>query len=382
VRLRVVPFGAWLALVLVVASAAASCGGSSSRVAPITTAIERVIQEQSIPGAIVGVWRPGTAPYVKAFGVRDTATGQPMRADLYMRIGSETKTFVGTAVLQLVDQGTVGLDDPIGEYVDGVPHGNEITIRELAEMRSGLASYTKSEAWQRAAAADPWRAWTPQELLAYSFSEPLLFPPGANYYYSNTNTVLLGLVVEKVSDQPLATYVEQHILKPLALNDTSFPTGSAFASPHAQGYSNFTSECIASGGVSCDAIVNATSWNTSWAWAAGAMVSTLRDLHRWAGAVATGRLLTPATQEQRVRFIPTDVSQVGYGFALANSNGWIGHDGVIFGYESTTIYLPSERATIVVLVNTNAHPSKLSASDLVAQAITEVITPAHVYVPW
>jgi D-alanyl-D-alanine carboxypeptidase len=166
----------------------------------------------------------------------------------------------------------------------------------------------------------------------------------------------------------------------LHLTHTSFPTSAEFPSPHAQGYTYLTPECLESH--ACQTIVNATSWNSSWGWAAGAMVSTLRDLRRWAWAVATGALLSRATQEQRLQFINTDVDGVGYGFALANSNGWIGHDGVIFGYESTTIYLPSQRATVVVLLNRNNPDFPLSSADAVARAITEVITPRNVYIPW
>jgi D-alanyl-D-alanine carboxypeptidase len=353
---------------------------SRHRAHRLTTAIEGTLQERSIPGAIVGVWQHGAAPYVEAFGVRDTATGEPMSVDLHMRIGSETKTFTGTAVLQLVDRKRIGIDDPISTYLAGVPHGNEITIRQLAEMRSGLPSYTQNPDWLRALAADPHRQWTPQEVLPYSFSQDLLFAPGTDYHYSNTNTVLLGLVVEKRSKQPLATYIKRHILTPLHLTHTSFPTSAEFPSPHAQGYTYLTPECLESH--ACQTIVNATSWNSSWGWAAGAMVSTLRDLRRWAWAVATGALLSRATQEQRLQFINTDVDGVGYGFALANSNGWIGHDGVIFGYESTTIYLPSQRATVVVLLNRNNPDFPLSSADAVARAITEVITPRNVYIPW
>jgi D-alanyl-D-alanine carboxypeptidase len=379
-RIGVVALGAVLALVLTLAGPAAAFGHSSPRQAALTTAIKRVQRQLSIPGAIVGVWQRGSAPYVKAFGIRDTATGRPMRTNLHMRIGSETKTFTGTAVLQLVDRGRVGLDDPIGKYLGGVPQGNEITIRELGEMRSGLPSYTENKDFLLAAAADPLRRWTPRQLLAYSFSQPLLFAPGTSYHYSNTNTVLLGLVVEKVSHQPLATYIERHILRPWHLEHTSLPTGAAFPSPHAQGYTNFTLGCLMS--AACDTIVNATSWDTSWAWAAGGMVSTLRDLRRWGRAVATGKLLTRATQKQRTRFIATDVEGVGYGLALADSNGWIGHDGRLFGYESTTIYLPAQRATVVVLINTSDVTAPLSSADFLAQAITRVITPKHVYVPW
>ena len=95
----------------------------------------------SVPGAIVGIWQDGREPYVRAFGVRDTATRQPMATDLYMRIGSNTKAFTVTAILMLADQGKLGLDDPIDRYVEGVPSGNQITLRQLAAMRSGLYDY-------------------------------------------------------------------------------------------------------------------------------------------------------------------------------------------------------------------------------------------------
>jgi D-alanyl-D-alanine carboxypeptidase len=195
--------------------------------------------------------------------------------------------------------------------------------------------------------------------------------------YTNVNFVLLGLVVEKVSHQPLATYIEQHILKPEHLTHTSLPTGAAFPSPHAQGYTNWTVECLLSH--ACGTTLNATSWNPSWSWAAGAMISTLGDLHHWARDVATGALLTPATQRQRVRFIaeqPGASHDIGYGLALSRVNGWIGHTGSIAGYESLTIYLPSQQATVVVLINTNINPE---ANALLGRAITRIITPKHVY---
>jgi D-alanyl-D-alanine carboxypeptidase len=373
------------AIVLSLAGPAAiALAGSSTRAVALTVAVKRVMREASMPGLIVGVWQRGAAPYVKAFGVRDNATRRPMRTNLRMRIGSETKTFVGTAVLQLVDRGKIALDSPISAYLAGVPRGNTITIRELADMRSGLFNYTSNPAFARAWFAAPRRVWTPQQLLAYSFSKPVLFAPGTSYDYSNTNTVLLGLVVEKVSHQPLAAYITQHILRPEHLTHTSFPTGAEFPSPHAQGYTNNTVKCLVSGGRACRRIVNATNWSPSWGWAAAAMISTLEDLHRWARDVATGKLLTPASQKQRLRFIATGVSHVGYGLALNNSNGWIGHTGGVPGYQSLTIYLRSRQATIVALINTNVNPPN-AVTPLVnrlGQAITKVITPGRPYVPW
>ena len=114
------------------------------------------------------------------------------------------------------------------------------------------------------------------------------------------------------------------------------------------------------------------------------MISTLGDLHRWARDVATGKLLTRASQRQRLRFHPTGVRQVGYGLALSNSNGWLGHTGGVPGYQSLTIYLPSARATVVVLINTNINPptARTPLVNRLGQAITRIITPRHVYVPW
>ena len=384
-RLQVVGFRAVLALVVVALAGPArvAFGRSSPRPVALTAAISRVMRQASIPGAIVGVWRPGAGPYVKAFGVRDKATGRPMMTNLRIRIGSETKTFTGTALLELVDQGKVSLDSPIGTYLAGVPHGNAITIRELAEMRSGLFNYTANPAFVRAWLGHPRRVWTPRQLLAYSFGKPLQFAPGTHYNYSNTNTVLLGLVVEKVSHQPLATYIKQRVLEPEHLTHTSFPSDDAFPSPHAQGYTDWSVKCLLLGRA-CGRTANATSWTGSWGWAAAAMISTLGDLRRWARDVATGKLLTRATQKARIRFIATGVRHVAYGLALADSNGWIGHNGGVPGYQSLTIYLPARQATVVVLINGNISPPRAitPSVNLLGQAITRIITPRHVYLPW
>jgi D-alanyl-D-alanine carboxypeptidase len=113
----------------------------------------------------------------------------------------------GGVVLQLVDRHKLRLNDPIGRYIRGVPDGNLITIRELAEMRSGLPSYTRSEAFVKKLQANPFRSWTPQQLLSYSYSQKLLFKPGMSFDYSNTNTVLLGLLVQRLSGESLPVYI-------------------------------------------------------------------------------------------------------------------------------------------------------------------------------
>jgi D-alanyl-D-alanine carboxypeptidase len=189
----------------------------------------------SIPGAIVGIWGPA-GYYVRAFGVADKATRAPMSTDMCSRIGSVTKTFTVTAMLQLIDQGKLKLDDPISKYIPGVPVGDQITLRNLAQMQSGLLTFDDVAEFANSYLADPHQSFTPAQLVGYALDKPLQFPPGTQYQYSNTNTVLLGLVVEKQSGQSLPNYIRDHILAPLKMTHTSFPTTAAFPDPHPQGY--------------------------------------------------------------------------------------------------------------------------------------------------
>ncbi|MET8453898.1 serine hydrolase domain-containing protein [Streptomyces sp. NPDC005209] len=342
----------------------------------VDAAVRRVMREANIPGVTVGLWTPDKGEYVKSFGVADKSTGAPMRPDLYMRIGSETKTFTVTALLDLVDRGKVNLDDTIDQYVSGVPNGDRITLRQLAGMRSGLFNYSEDDGFFKALTSDPQRPFTPRELLAYSFKHPVLFPPGEKFDYSNTNLILLGLVVEKAGGRPLGDYIHDHVLAPAGLAETLFPTGNEFPTPHAQGYTDQT----ATGRVE-----DSANWNPSWGWAAGAMISTLDDLRVWAPTVATGRLpdgnflISPATQKQRLTTPPTSIPGAGYGLGIFNVQGWIGHNGSLPGYESLTIYLPSARATLVVLLNTDISHKGQEPSTLLGDAITSIVSPDHVF---
>jgi D-alanyl-D-alanine carboxypeptidase len=337
----------------------------------LDTAINQAMTPAGIPGAMIGIWGPD-GDYVRAFGVADKTTRAPMKNDLYSRIGSVTKTFTVTAVLQLADQGKLGLDDSITEFVDGVPLGDRITLRQLARMQSGLFNYSASPAFQQAMFADPRRPFTPRELLDYAFAQPNQFPPGDGFEYCNTNTILLGLVVQKVSGQPLDSYIHDQILTPLGMSHTSFPTTNAFPEPHTQGYTVQTAD-------GKEAV--ATDWDPSWGWAAGAMISTLDDMRIWALALATGKLLTPQMQAQRLQTVgsPGMPPQDGYGLGIFNLGGWIGHNGSLPGYQTVAVYLPQKQTTLVILINTDIEYHGGEPSTMLATAITKVLTPDHVY---
>lgn len=338
--------------------------------ARLDKAIEDVRQEAGIPGVVVGLWMPGKGNYVRATGVADKATGEPMTTGPFFRIGSETKTFTVTALLKLLDDHRIRLDDPISKYIDGVPGGRRITLRHLAEMRSGLFPYSADPGFVQDLLSDPSRSFTPQELLAYGYKHKNTFKPGAQFQYSNSNYVLLGLVIEKVSGHRFVDFLDREVLRPAHLSRTLFPEGAEFPEPHPRGYTNQT----LSGKVE-----DSTDWNPSWGWAAGAMISDLHDLRRWARIVATGTLLSPETQKERLKTLPTGYPGTGYGLGILNSDGWIGHNGSIPGYESVTVYLPSKKATLVILINTDITHEGAEPSSLLGRAITEIVTPDNVY---
>lgn len=337
----------------------------------LDAAINQAMTRTGVPGAIVGIWGPD-GDYVRAFGVADKSTRAPMKTDFYSRIGSVTKTFTVTAVLQLADEGKLGLDDPIAEYVPGVPLGDRITLRQLARMQSGLFNYSASPEFQKAMFADPRRAFTPRELLNFALTEPNQFPPGDRFEYCNTNTILLGLVVQKVTGEPLHSYIHDKIIAPLGMSHTSFPTTNAFPDPHAQGYTVQTAD---------GKEATATDWDPSWGWAAGAMISTLDDMRIWADALANGKLLTPQMQQQRLQTVssPGMPPQDGYGLGIFNLGGWIGHNGSLPGYQTVVVHLPQKQTSLVILTNTDIEYQGGEPSTTLATAITKELTPDHIY---
>lgn len=338
----------------------------------LDVAIEARIAAMGVPGAIVSLQIPGRISYDKAFGVGDTATGVPMLVDDHTRIGSVTKTFTGTAILQLVDQGKIRLTDPISRYVDGVPSGDIITLDLLGRMRSGLPDYTETDTFlprvynELPSSPDAY-ATTPQELVDAASQQPMEFPPGAQYKYSNTNTALLGMVITKVTGLSVGDYFQQNIFGPLGLVNTSYPPNGLLPAPYAHGYNKSPD----------GEIFDTALWNPSWGDAAGKIVSNLADMTTWAAALGRGTLLQPATQTRRVSNGSVVAPGIGYDFAIFGVHGWVGHNGDIPGYATVVVYLPEQGATLVVFVNSDI-PEPHSAGQI-AYDVTSIATPGNLY---
>ncbi|HEV2310531.1 MAG TPA: serine hydrolase domain-containing protein, partial [Acidimicrobiia bacterium] len=198
--------------------------------ARLSKALDAALSQVDAPGAIVGV-RMGRSTWTATRGVTDTVSKTPVALDDDTRVGSITKTFTGTLILQLVDKGKLRLDDTVQRWFPQLPDARNITIRELGNMSSGIDTYTNDPTFQQAYFADPTRVWTPEELVAAGTSLSRLFPPGHGFFYSNTNFVMLGLIIEQLTGKPYAQVLSTNILRPLGLKHTIFPETTVIPAP-------------------------------------------------------------------------------------------------------------------------------------------------------
>ncbi|WP_207904498.1 serine hydrolase domain-containing protein [Agromyces fucosus] len=311
----------------------------------------------SAPGAVIGVRTPeGT--WAATIGFEDWDETVPMAADVNHRVGSVTKTFTVTALMQLAEQGDLSLDDPIEKYVPGMPNG-DATLFELGAMRSGIPSYTFDTEFEQKLFSDPDYVWTPEALVDIVRGEEPMFAPGTKTFYSNTNTVLLGMVIEQVTGEPIQDVLQEQIFEPLGLDGTIFPTDASFPEPHAQGYTLQ--------GVDDGVPVETTDWNPSWGWTAGSVISDLDDLLTWSESLATGDgILAPEWQQQRIDSFDfslpvyvdaeTDAPQSparAYGLGMGLALGWHGHDGTMPGFNTVLQHHLESGTTLIVMANSD-----------------------------
>jgi D-alanyl-D-alanine carboxypeptidase len=327
----------------------------------VETGLRPLLQDAvaaGLPGVIARV-QDGSETRLVAAGVADVATGAALRPHARFRVGSITKTFVATVVLQLVEEGRLSLDEPVGRRLPGLlANGNLITVRQLLNHTSGLFNYTDDPTLLPGLVQN--RVFTPRELVAIAETHPSTAPPGTKWAYSNTNYVVAGLLVEAVTGHRVGQELRTRIFKPLGLEDTSFPvTSGKIAGYHAHGY-------VPSGLIPTEAdtefpstpdgrFVDVTELNPSAAWAAGAIISNAQDLSRFYRALMTGRLLTPSMLREMKTTVPTDPtnpSGPGYGLGILRlptpcGDNW-GHDGAWPGYQDVALYNERTDRTVVI----------------------------------
>jgi D-alanyl-D-alanine carboxypeptidase len=311
----------------------------------LETIVERQLAAQAIPGAVVGVWVRDRGAWTHAAGIADLDTATPISSDDHFRIASVTKTFVATVVLQLVDEGALRLDDRLESFVTGIPNGEQITVHQLLGMTAGIFNYVTDPLFEEAYSADPLMPFTPDDAIAIIERHPPDVPPGERMQYSDSNYILLGLIIEQVTGQSAGDAIASRIIEPLRLTGASFPTTPEMPEPYARGYAADPGSAV---------LRDLTASNPNVAWTAGAMISTLDDLRVWAKALAEGTLLDPRTQQERLEVGGKKQGpgfSLGYGLGIMEVNGFYGHNGSIYGYSTWMLHSPDLDATIVVLAN-------------------------------
>ncbi|WP_239516157.1 serine hydrolase domain-containing protein [Streptomyces sp. ICC4] len=311
---------------------------SAGQVAPVTPDLDALTQAlrnttaAGAPGAMARFTGPGGVQS-RVEGVRDRATGAAMDPQARFRIGSVTKTFSTVVLLQLVDEGKIKLDQPVNSYLPGLLPDDRITVRHLLTHRSGLADYTNVMFEHTVPGFESVRnkVFTYRELVGLSLAEPRTTEPGVAYKYSNTNFVVVGMLIEKATGKPVAKEYERRIIKPLKLKNTSYVHPStAIKGLHANGYLH-PDEAGAP-------LVDSTEQTVSWAQSAGAMISNAADLSTFMSSLLRGKLLRPDTLDAMLTMTPTDATNTRfYGLGLRRydlscGTQVYGHTGTVQGF--------------------------------------------------
>lgn len=351
---------------------AAASGGLPEYAAGLRASLEDVVENTVVPSAMVVVRSGQFGDATFTFGNTELGGAQPVSTKDHFRVGSVTKTMTATVILQLVQEGRLALDDPVSDYVVSVPDGDTITIGQLLDMRSGLYSYTEDPGWSNAVEVEPHRVWTPQELLDIAFAYPADFAPGSSWHYTNTNYILLGLIMEQVTGQTASEVFEQRLFAPLHMDDTVLPALEDPSIPvpfvHGYHYGSFDQALPAEQQAQAAAGTllpeDVSDINPSWGWTAGSVISTPDDLVVWADALVSGTLLDPATQQLRldsIRSLGPDYPQAEglyeYGYGIDRTGAYYGHGGQITGYNTAMSRNPDTDTTVIVVAALTLAPN-------------------------
>lgn len=337
------------------------------------------IHAAGMPGAFAEV-RDGRRTWTPATGVADIATGQPVRDGMRHRVGSITKTFVASTVLQLAGERRIDLDAPIGRYL---PRGlvpadlaRQVTVRMLLNHTSGIGDFDTAIIKTLDDLVTMGRTdYTPQQLVKLGVGAGATNAPGAAWSYSNTNYILAGLIVERVTGHGYRAEVSRRILRPLGLRDTYFEGSEPdIRGPHMHAYVPWTDGTLK----------DFTRYNMSWAWSAGEIVSTAHDLNVFYRALLSGRLLRPALLAQMEATVPQDPADPGaggYGLGLYRvdlpcGRFW-GHDGGTIGHQTISWHSPDGRRQVTYAHSmafyqtsaTEPHPIDIALYDFLGTAL-------------
>ncbi len=347
----------------------------SPRPAVVQQELDRLVGDDTFPGALAAVKDDRGRVRDYTAGVGDLATRQPVPSNGRIRIASNTKTFTAVVMLQLAGEGRVDLDAPVETYLPGLVRGEgidgrNITVRQLLNHTSGLPDYARVTVADFTATR--YRQWEPVELLRAGLTQPALFPPGSRHAYTNTNYLLAGMIIEQITGRTVEREITSRIIRPLRLRDTYWPARGevTIRGAHPRGY--FVEQ---PGGP----LMDATDQNVSAAWAAGALVSTPRDLLTFFTALLRGKLLTRDLLRQMQTTVPAEPNvrgtHEGYGLGLetftltCGGTAWT-HGGNERGYLTRQAVTAKGRGVTLAVT---ALPQSLESAKQVEDTVNDIM---------
>jgi D-alanyl-D-alanine carboxypeptidase len=376
---------------------------ASSALKPIDQAalqaiVDKAVKDLLVPGAMVAIRTP-QGSYTVAVGTTELGKQTPPDMNTHFRIASNSKTMTAALIVLLAQDGKLKFSDPVSAYVPDVPNGANITVAELLKMRSGLYNYTNAPEFSAALDADLGKAWTPQEVLAIAFAHPPNDPPNTTYEYDNTNYALLGLIAEKVGGRPLTEQLRDRLFAPLGLQQTSLSAAdeaSSMPTPFSHGYmyggsafamvdDPYPADMKAGAKAGTLKPIDYTNQNSSYAHAAGGVISTADNVQTWIRALVSGKVFNADYQQQWLDSVQAedpdnpDGQKYGYGISYQRfgpTAAMYYHGGELPGFNSFMGYDPDNDVSLVVWTNLTISPpeDKTTAQALLATLLDEIYT--------
>ncbi|MEN6452908.1 MAG: serine hydrolase domain-containing protein [Prolixibacteraceae bacterium] len=333
---------------------------NSQIIARMKAVTDSVVDNTRVPGivALVVDHKQGIN-WLYTTGYNDVVNKLPMDSSYIFRIGSNTKTMTYTVLLQLVAEGKVSLSDKLSQYYPAYPKSDNITIAMLLDMKSGIFSYSEDmPVFMQSMVSNPSRVWDPQELIDLGFSHDYYFEPGTDIHYSNTNTFIIGKLIERLTGNSLETEITNRIIQPAGLNNTRFLTqGVDLPGDHGRGYE------ISNDNTYTDVTEH---YDISWGWAAGSAYSTPRELQKYVEALTHGDFLPSSLQQKRLtqNFCSHPDLWMGkgsYGLGIIRfGRSFFGHGGDLPGFSSSMYHSNEKDCTVILYFNTrDDYPSGL-----------------------
>jgi D-alanyl-D-alanine carboxypeptidase len=321
---------------------------------------KHALADTGVPSASIAIVQSGAIRYLKAYGDARIEPRTPAKPTMRYSIGSISKQFTAASVLLLAEQGKLSLDDPVSKFVPNLTRGNEVTVRELLSHTSGYQDYWPQDY------VPPFmdQPITAEKILGRWARKPLDFDPGTQWQYSNTNFVIAGLIVEKVSGQPLLQFLRDHIFTPLAMKSVMNIDQDRLTQTDATGYFRYA----------IGPLRPAPKEGRGWLFAAGELAMPAEDLAKWDISMINASLLKPASyaaMEREVVLKNGLGTRYGLGVSVRDEFGHraIEHGGEVSGFTAHNLVFPDDKVAVVVLANEDAVPMSTDLADAVARVL-------------